>query len=227
MKFSIKHIAFTLLAVAVGCLAAEAQAYVGEFLGLAGTGAMLGAVVNFATVDGTSEDLGNPGGARRVLIGRARSLVGPWPKTAIIDGTLTVTALPTYKVAGFKWAEYLFTDGTASYDFDSNGDPGHQSYKHLVELAMAGRIAALRTEMAKHLNKGVIIIIEDKAGDFVVLGSTDDAIYLKKTFKGGKKGNDKRGYTLKGDVDGLMWEPPVLQASLVATLPIDPFVEPA
>lgn len=219
---NLTRIGAVLLVVLVACLVAEAQGVVMEVLGLAGSGAMLGTVVNFASVDGSNEGAGNPPGLRQVLLMRARSIQGRWPNETIINASNVVTALPTYKDPTTTWAQYWFADGTASYDFEMGNDPSFQSCKHALELVMAGRNAELRAESKKHFNRGSVVIVEDKTGDFVVLGASDEAIYLKAAFKGGKKGNDKRGYTMKGDAEGMMWEPPVLDAALVALLPIEP-----
>jgi hypothetical protein len=72
--------------------------------------------------------------------------------------------------------------------------------------------------MVKYINAGVLFLVEDKSGEFNLAGSTDDPIFLKKSFMTGKKGNDKRGYILKGDVDGLTFGVTTLQATLLATL---------
>ncbi|WP_420153558.1 hypothetical protein, partial [Siphonobacter sp.] len=123
---------------------------------------------------------------------------------------------------GSKFAEYLFPDGTAEVSSDGSGDPAFQSYKHTVEFMLAGFSKEVRKEVKKNLNAGCVIIVEMKDGQFAVLGSSDDPIFLKSSFKGGKKGNDKRGYTLKGDTDGMMWDIPVLTAEAIADLEVTP-----
>jgi hypothetical protein len=106
-------------------------------------------------------------------------------------------------VATKKWSRYLFPDGTVDAMVDDSGDPGFQSWKQGLELGMAGASDLMKAEMIKHMNAGTLWLIEDKDGKFQVLGTTDDAIFMKKSWKLGKKGNDKRGWTLKGEVDGL------------------------
>ena len=184
------------------------------------------ALVNFASIDAQSYQQGNPGGLRRVLIMLSRKISAPWPSEAVINEDGELTALPSYTSAGEKWAEYLFPDATANIDADGSGDPGYQSYKHMVEFALAGFSKEVRKEIAKHQNASCVVIVEMKDGQYVVGGSSDDAIFLKPTFKGGKKGNDKRGFTLKGDVDGMMWDLPVIPATLMAQLPISPVPDP-
>ena len=174
-------------------------------------------VVALASVDAQNFQIGNPGGVRNVYAILCRQVTGVWPNESIIDDDGLITALPTL-VVGAKWSQYQFPDGTAEFSFDGGGDPGYQSYKHMVEFALAGSKTGVRNEVRKFLNAGGIFLIEDKSGNFVVLGNSDDPIYLKPSFKSGKKGNDKRGYTLKGEVDGMMWEQVFLTPSLVASL---------
>lgn len=119
----------------------------------------------------------------------------------------------------------MFPDGTAEITSDGAGDAGYQSYKHSVEFMMAGFSKEVRKEVKKHLNAGSVCIVEMKDGQFAVAGSSDDPIFLKSSFKGGKKGNDKRGFTLKGDTDGMMWDLPVLTAAAIAALQVAPLPE--
>lgn len=175
-------------------------------------------VNSLAAIDGQCFQQANPGGARHLYVLLAKDVVGTYPTKAQIsaDGT-EVTALPTM-VATKKFSEYAFPDGTVDYKVDDGGDPSYQSFKHMVEFMMAGKSKALRAEMAKYINAGCIFLVEDKDGDYMLVGTTDDPIYLKKSFALGKKGNDKRGYTLKGEVDGLTHGVLTLQSSLIATL---------
>ncbi|MGM9510174.1 hypothetical protein ACS5NO_20735 [Larkinella sp. GY13] len=178
------------------------------------------AYVNFANLDGQSFQAPNPGGLRKVLVVLSKSIQGIWP-TLAEAGTGEVTALPEL-VGTDKFAEYQFPDGTAEVNSDSNGDPGFQSHKHTIELMLAGFSKTIQGELKKHLNAGSVWVVEMNDGQYVVVGSSDNPIFLKKSFKGGKKGNDKRGFTLKGEQDGFMWDLLPIQASLVATLPIQP-----
>lgn len=174
-------------------------------------------MTTLASLDAQNFQVSNPGGVRNVFAILSRQVVGIWPNESVIDGNGLITALPTL-VATTKWSQYLFPDGTAEFSFDGGGDPSYQSYKHMVEFALAGSSDGVRREVKKYLNAGGIFLIEDKSGNFVVLGNSDDPIYLKPSFKSGKKGNDKRGYTLKGEVDGMMWEQVFLTPALISTL---------
>jgi hypothetical protein len=55
-------------------------------------------------------------------------------------------------------------------------------------------------------------------GTYVVVGTSDNPIFVKQAFKGGKKGNDKRGFTVKGEQDGYVWDVLPLATAQVATL---------
>lgn len=195
-------------------------------------GIALGLVVNFASIDAQCFQAPNPGGVRRLLILCSRFFAAPWPRMASEDGsdigTLNedneITLAPTYDNVAVKWAEIYFPDGTAEINSDGGGDAGYQSYKHMVEVALAGFSKEVRREVRKHLNAGSVFLFEMKDGQYVVAGSSDDPIFVKPSFKGGKKGNDKRGYTLKGEVDGMPFDLPVMPAAMVATLPIAPLV---
>jgi hypothetical protein len=175
-------------------------------------------VLSLAAVDGQCFQQANPGGGRHLYAILSKDIVGNYPTAAQIsaDGT-EVTALPTL-VATKKWSEIACPDGTLDYKVEDSGDPSYQSFKHSIEFMLAGNNKALRAEMAKYINAGCLFIIEDKDGNHILVGSTDDPIFLNKAFGLGKKGNDKRGYTLKGSVDGLRFGVVTLQASLLATL---------
>lgn len=176
------------------------------------------AVLNFANLDGQSFQKPNPGGLRKVYRICSAFITGNWPNdTVITDGE--ITALPTL-VATNKFSVYDFPDGTAEVTSDSNGDPGYQSFKHGVELAIAGFSKTIQKELAKDLNAGSVFIVEMNDNQLVVAGSSDNPIFVKKAFKGGKKGSDKRGFTLKGDVDGMMWDVLPLSSTIAATLPV-------
>lgn len=181
------------------------------------------AIVSFASAIGDCHQQVNPGGARNVRIILAKDIVGNWPNVEVVDENDVVTELPTL-VATKKWAHYLLPDGTADAGVDDSGDPGYQSWKQTVELALAGASDAVKAEIKKMMNAGCLLLIEDKDGRYQVCGTTDDPIYLKKSWKLGKKGNDKRGWTLKGEVDGLPFGLIHLDATLLvaATFATEP-----
>ncbi len=181
------------------------------------------AYVNFSNLDGQSFQAPNPGGYRKVLIILSRMIQGNWPnKASIANGE--ITALPMLRGTN-KFAEYTFPDGSASADFDGNGDPSFQSFKHGMELMTAGFSKMLVSEIQKHLNAGSVVIMEMNDSQYVVVGSSDNPVFLKPSFKGGKKGSDKRGTTFKGEVDGMMWPLLPIAETLVAQLPVQEITE--
>lgn len=179
--------------------------------------------VSTASVDAQCFQGSNPGGVRNVFAILSRDIEGNWPNINTIDVAGMVETLPTLKT-GKKFSQYLFPDGTAEFSFDGGGDPSYQSYKHMLEFALAGSSDKVRAEIRKFLNAGGVFLVEDKEGNYVVLGCSEDPIYLKASFKSGKKGNDKRGYTVKGEVDGLMWEQVFLSPDLLEDLEFNPIV---
>lgn len=177
------------------------------------------ATVSFANIDGTSHQTPNPGGVRQVFVAIAKDIVGVWPnyKTQISAGE--VTALPVMQT-GKKFAKYVCPDGTVDVNDDDSGDPAYQSSKHMINFALAGFSKELVAELNKHRNAGSVFIVEQNDGTYGVCGSTDNPIFLKKSFKSGKKGNDKRGYELKGEQDGFMFGITPLAPTLIEDLEI-------
>lgn len=176
--------------------------------------------VNFANLNATSEQEGNPGGIRTLLVAEKRFIDGVWPKKADITAG-EITTLPTM-VDTAKFAAYECPDGTVEISSEKQGDPGFQSYKHSIEFMFAGFSKEIQAELAKNMNAGSVYILEMNGGQYVVVGSSDNPIFVKQSFKGGKKGNDKRGFTLKGEQDGFMWDILPLKDTLIATIPIQP-----
>jgi hypothetical protein len=172
--------------------------------------------VNFASIDAQSFQKPNPGGVRRVFCILSNRIIGNWPlATDIVNGRIV---RPPVMLVDNVWAEYKFPDGTASFDSDFGGDSSYESWKQMIEVSLAGHSDTVRQEVAKHLNAGSLWVMEDKDGDYNVIGSSDDPLFLKGGFKGGKKGNDKRGYALKGEVDGMSWDVTPLKSDCVLYL---------
>lgn len=192
-------------------------------------------ILNFASIDAQCFQKPNPSGVMTILVATHRSIVGSWPNlkfdangnpdytNSTINASNTITAIPTL-ITGAKWAMYEFPINTASIDCERGNDPSYQSYKHSIEYAMAGFSPALKAEVRKSLNAGSVIIARMKDGQWCVLGSSDNPIFVTANFTSGKGGNDKRGYTIKGEVDGMMWDLALIPDSLVQTLSIDPIV---
>lgn len=178
-------------------------------------------VVNFASMNATSEQVGNPGGVRLLLRALARSITGVWPKKAdITAGEITVGPVMAGTPAA-KWAEYECPDGTMEVSSEKQGNPGYQSYKHAIDFALAGFSKTIQAELTKDLNAGCVFIVEMNDGTYAVIGSSDNPIFVKQSFKSGKKGNDPRGFTLKGEQDGFMWDIMPLASSVVTALVVE------
>lgn len=176
------------------------------------------AVASLVNVDGACFQKPNPGGIRTVLVAIARDIVGIWPKESeILEGE--ITTLPTM-VTGKKFASYDCPDSTVDIMSQSSGDPGYASYRHSINFSLAGFSKELVAELAKHRNAGSVFIVEQNDGQYSVVASNDNPIFLKSDFKTGKKGADKRGYDLKGEQDGFTFDICPLKTTLVSTLPV-------
>lgn len=229
MKSYFTFAAFALIALAMivfpdQTLAAVASADSLPFLSdfHAPDGVMLGlvSVAPLANLDGTSYQEPNPGGIRRLYLVLKRDIVGVWPKLAdLATGEITVAPM---LAANKTFAEYEFAPDTCSLDDDDSGDPGFMSYKHTLGFMIAGISKVKVAEIKKHLNAGCVAVAEMNDGQYVVGGSSDNPINLKKGFKSGAKGSDKRGYTFKGEQDGFMWGITPLAASVVTALALSP-----
>lgn len=208
--------ALAVFAVAV-VLPNEILAHVAPSVGSGGL--VLGAVLNFATLDATSHQIGNPGGNRTLLAILAKSITGVWPKKADITAG-EITASPTL-VGTAKWAKYDCPDGTVEIMSEKQGDPGFQSFKHAIEFMFSGYSKEIQLELSKYMNAGAVFVLEQNDGSYCVCGSSDNPIFVKQSFKGGKKGSDKRGFTMKGEQDGFIWDLLPLADAQVTALVID------
>ncbi|PMD97687.1 hypothetical protein BWI97_08745 [Siphonobacter sp. BAB-5405] len=175
-------------------------------------------VVSLVNIDGSSEGTPNPGGTRNLYIVARKDIKGVWPKEGdIVNGEIIN---PPVMEDGKKFAEYEFPDGTFQIADDGGGDAGYQSYKHTVDFAIAGFNKKLVAEMRKHLNTSSVIVAELNDGQLALAGSSDNGLYIKSGFKSGSKGNDKRGFTAKGEQDGFMWGIVPLAPAVAAALPL-------
>lgn len=181
--------------------------------------AMVG-LVSLANLDGSSEGAPNPGGTRKLFIIHAKDVVGVWPKQA--DITAGEIAVGPTLVTGKAFAEYTFPDGTFDLGDALDGDPGFQSFKHMASFMLAGHNKTIVAEVLKHLNAGSIIIGQMNDDTYSVVGSSDNPIYVKSGFTSGKKGNDKRAYSFKGEQDGFMWGLTPLKPSVATALALLP-----
>lgn len=171
--------------------------------------------LSFANLRNIAEQVANPAGIRRIGVIAVRDLapgVLDWPKvvgaTPDVDlATMSVTtALPV--ATGKTVAVIEPADNSAFADFENQGDRYYQSYKISMGLDIAGLTKEQSIEIRKYLNTGCIFFMEYHDGSVRVYGSKLAPIVLKSKGTSGKKGGDKRGYTMTGDNDSLCTEPP-------------------
>ncbi len=174
--------------------------------------------LNFTNVDGSCMDGPNAPGLNSIYCVRKRGIMGDFPKVVVnddgsldfdkcdFDENFVLKSLPTL-AATVKLAEYEFPDGTASADFSANNDNGYNNYTQSIDFALAGLSRAVKKETYKHLNAGSVFFARMNGTQLVMIGASYSPVYLKTDFKSGKVGKDKRGFTLKGGADGMMFPP--------------------
>lgn len=176
---------------------------------------------SFANLRNIPEQLANPAGIRRIGVIAIKDLAAnvlDWPR---VVGTTTDVNLETMEVTlalpvaqGKTVAVIEPADNSAFADFENQGDRYYQSYKIAMGFDIAGLTKAQSIEMRKFLNTGAIFFVEGHDGEVRVYGSKLAPIVLKSKGSSGKKGGDKRGYSMTGDNDSLMTEPPFYPAAL-------------
>jgi hypothetical protein len=183
--------------------------------------------LNFSNVDGSCMDGPNAPGLNSIYCVRKRGIVGNFPKVVVnddgsldfencdFDENFVLKSLPTLS-ATVKLAEYEFPDGTASADFSASGDNGYNNYTHSLDFALAGLSRVVKRETYKHLNAGSVWFTRMNGTQLVMVGASYSPVYLKTDWKSGKAGKDKRGFTLKGNADGMMFPPLEVPDSLMA-----------
>lgn len=184
--------------------------------------------INFASLSADSHQDGNPGGIYTLGVALAKSFSAPWPvKTDIVGGEITVAPRLTGVINDdsqvfTRIALYDFPDGKVEVTSEKQGDPGFQSFKHAIEFMFASFSKAIQVELSKYLNAGAVFFVEMGDGQFGVVGSSKNPVYAKQSFKSGKKGGDPRGFTMKGDSDGNMWDILPLSSAVAAALNFEP-----
>ncbi|GLU54449.1 hypothetical protein Dfri01_39100 [Dyadobacter frigoris] len=179
------------------------------------------AFASFANLRNIPEQLANPAGIRRIGVIAIKDLAAnvlDWPRvvgatTDVNLETMEITlALPVAQ--GKTVAVIEPADNSAFADFENQGDRYYQSYKIAMGFDIAGLTKAQSIEMRKFLNTGAIFFVEGHDGEIRVYGSKLAPIVLKSKGSSGKKGGDKRGYSMTGDNDSLMTEPPFYPSTL-------------
>lgn len=176
--------------------------------------------VNFASLAADSHQEGNPGGVGTLAVVLAKSFTAKWPtKADIVNGEITVAPrIPETTTI----AVYEFPDGKVEASSEKQGDPGFQSFKHNIEFMFASFSKQHQAELSKFLNAGAVFFVEMGDGQFSVVGSSKNPVFVKQSFKTGKKGSDPRGFTMKGDADGLTWDILPLSSTVAAGLDFQP-----
>lgn len=188
-----------------------------------GAGMLLAAApfVSLANLRNIPEQTANPAGIRRIgIVGVADLLATEinWPETVGSVPDVDVTTMEVTRAIPLQVGKTIAViepaDNSAFMDFEQQGDRFYQSYKHSAGFEIAGLTKAQSQEFRKYLNTGVILFMEYNDGDIRVVGSKLSPIVLKAKGATGKKGGDKRGYTVTGDNDNFVSEPPFYPATL-------------
>jgi hypothetical protein len=173
--------------------------------------------LNLAAVDAENFQTANPPGITRAFAVIGRGIEGSWPNLSVINEYGELIALPSF-LQDAKFVEYLFPKGTCWVDSEDSGDPSYQNYKHVLNISLAGFTTEVRQEATKHINAGTVWIVQQKGGEYVVAGSSDEPLFLNSMYKSGKGGKDKKGYEMKGEVEGMQFDLPVVPVSLVSQI---------
>lgn len=217
MKKVLKYLFVAVLAIVAAHVMPEIMAYVSP----ESAGVSLAVFASFVNLRNIDEQVANPAGIRRVGVIAVKDLlpnVIDWPTVvgATPDVSITTmevsTALPVAQ--GKLVAVITPADNSAFMNFENQGDRYYQSFKHGMGFDIAGLTKAQSIEMRKFTNTGCIFFVETNDGDVRVIGSKLAPIVLKSKGDTGKKGGDKRGYTLSGDNDNMLIEPPFYPATL-------------
>lgn len=223
MKSFLKISLLVVLAVVAAHLVPEVQHLFGmDPEGVAGVLVAAPPVfASFANLRNIPEQIANPAGIRRIGVVAVKDLldtvidwpiaVGDTPDVDVVTMTIT-TACPL--AAGKTIAVITPADNSAFADFENQGDRYYQSFKHAMGFEIAGQTRLQSQELRKFINTGAIFFTEYNDGEIRVYGSKLSPIVLKSKGASGKKGGDKRGYTLSGDSDNFVIEPPFYPATL-------------
>lgn len=215
-----KYLGFILTAILAVLAVEVADAF--HIAEVTAGGAMLGMTfASFANLRNISEQLANPAGVRRVGVVATQDLredvidwpaaVGPTPDVDKLTMEIT-TAVPLK--LGKTVAVITPADNSAFMSFENQGDRYYQSYKYSMGFDIAGLTQEQSVELRKYVNTGAIFFLEYNDGEIRVVGSKLSPIVLKAKGDTGKKGGDKRGYSLTGDNDNYVIEPPFYPESI-------------
>lgn len=189
--------------------------------------------VNLSSINASCIGKPNPAGVQNVFVQNCKSFATAWPKVVLdddgeidyslsdIDEDGNVKNLPVLK-DGAKWAQYDVPRGTARAKAEATNTNGYMSWKHTLDLSVAGFSKPVRKEMNKHLNLGSVFILQLKGSEFVVVATSEDPVFGKVAFDSGAGGQDKRGFTYKGEADNIMHGLLNIPNELLADFDIEP-----
>lgn len=135
-----------------------------------------------------------PVGIRRLGVVAVADLADGLVDFPVADDSLTVEEIPLKRKKAIATIECV--QDTAHYQYEKISGRLYEDYLHQVEFELAGLTRLQSIELSKYHNTGVLIIAELHSGEVLIIGTKLAPIVL--TIKGttGKKGGDKRGYTI-------------------------------
>jgi hypothetical protein len=167
--------------------------------------------VSLVNVTKSAKQTANPQGVLAWFIIQDDDLSREWPVLSDIDPTTNtiITAIPV-KV-GKLFAKYDFTFETAKVDYAKEGDPDHETYKHMAEAKFSGYFATQYKAFSLMLNQPCVLLAQHGDGQFVVYGTRNRGI----NFKESHTTQGKREYTVKGEQNNIPFAPPILGSAVL------------
>jgi hypothetical protein len=135
----------------------------------------------------------NPGGIVDLYLIR-RSDVDTFPPLAADGVTLTGNIVPKTGKGFARWALEM---DKAELTHKSVGDPGSQSVEQELEIYISRGLASIDAVMQSCINGKFIVVAVDGLGQKRVGGNLLRPMSFSHDYKGGKKGADTNGTTVK------------------------------
>ncbi|UBM58250.1 hypothetical protein LAG90_15710 [Marinilongibacter aquaticus] len=181
------------------------------------------AVTNFTSLRVNSHQSSNPAGAKKVAIMLAAMFTAEWPVAAdVVGGEITGDPADRLPVDQ-EWPVYEVPHKSIKFDDEKQGDPGYQNFKHMLSYEMAGFSKELAAEMDKHINAGVVYLVQTNDNKWAVIGTSQNPIFTTYQGTSGQAGTDKRGKIVTGEQDGYAWGILPLSDAVVAALTFEAF----
>lgn len=161
---------------------------------------------SFSRLRNIPEQTANPAGVRRIGVVAVADLetTREWPTVGFNPVVETEAPLKP----GGKIAVITPADNSVFMEFEQMGERYYQYFRHSTGFELAGLTQEQAGEMRKYLNTGVVLFLEYNDGDIRVVGTRLKPVGIKAKGATGKKGGDKRGYTITADNDNYISEPP-------------------